>query len=663
MLRRKEEYNCEYLDLNFAEGNGARKRPIEHVISKTIKTKFEDHEIRDVIINIQNNRDILENIFTYGFLEEIAKQKDIANKDWLRENLRTMAFGDVFLFYMLLLFYRFRRDPRRCIVFLDNLDQVEIDYISESFQRDFTNALITATSLAHIRSLFDGDVIPFTRQFRFVFCLRDPNGAMVIAHQDSRTGPSMKSIPFRLRFDAAFYRRVLDLRLDLMSLVMLNRDEEINAVRQLLEMYINDWYFEDACLPLFNFDYREVACALFELVRSYLNKERSLERFVSTTNDLNRYAGRATLMQGMISYLKKQGALEDYSKIPGNLDFENVGYCHHLRVVTNMIFNLSRIEGATFEIGYKRIINHCNLYDLLEALGGVCHHREILDVLCRAFLYHKRNWANLISIYNYVIDDVDAFDDLAIDIDRMLEIDKKERFTITESERESSREIVERLRRVTLKINPAGIAYLHHVLPNFEFYSSLVIEHNKSLFEYKAIDNVEYRYGKRRVVASEPIMIIDRVYWLVEHHVRWMNTFYQRVFASKDGLGIMPAAYELSDHSYKFIGNQLRREGIFHATRLIFHHIGYIDSYRLWVLKLESPYNSDNPVRFNKALIERIGRYVKLLETQVDHRSRPGAERMQECISVIASSDFRDFDTPIQWRPKHQRDEYGARWA
>ena len=71
----------------------------------------------------------------------------------------------------------------------------------------------------------------------------------------------MKSIPFRLRFDAAFYRRVLDLRLDLMSLVMLNRDEEINAVRQLLEMYINDWYFEDACLPLFNFDYREVACA------------------------------------------------------------------------------------------------------------------------------------------------------------------------------------------------------------------------------------------------------------------------------------------------------------------------------------------------------------------------------------------------------------------
>ena len=69
MLRRKEEYNCEYLDLNFAEGNGARKRPIEHVISKTIKTKFEDHEIRDVIINIQNNRDILENIFTYGFLD------------------------------------------------------------------------------------------------------------------------------------------------------------------------------------------------------------------------------------------------------------------------------------------------------------------------------------------------------------------------------------------------------------------------------------------------------------------------------------------------------------------------------------------------------------------------------------------------------------------
>lgn len=655
-FRERYEQRCShyFFDASISRISDGRRDPLAYQLRRSIKKDFSKSQQASVALLLRDQHEALEDHLSERLFSQLRRtEASQYTREWMLELLSDEVDSLTDMIVLFLLCHMVTRDDRSGlqIFYFDNLDAIEVDYFSGEFQESLLTAMNCATSMALDTDIVGGDSVLFVERYRFVFCLREANSAFLRAHFDSQNGDAILYIPMRLRFRSDYYRDIIRKRIAFMKIV--SRDEaELALVEDVFEHFMDDDFFEDVCMKLFNYDYRDVATALYNLCARISTGTGVPVPHLSGTAT-SRYASRAILHGALIRYLESNGVLDAYADVAHltDRDFETHGYCHHLRVVLNLVSNLAMIDRYDFEINSKRIASYTNLLSLFESLQSVYSPEELVMTLERAFLFHTRNWANLLGIYGHPVSKPGDLVPFAEDMRKLNRLRADLNFTIDSETHAEVIELEGRLREVVVRMCPAGIATLEHVFPSFEFYSRLHARRlddfdPPTLFEARANQDLEYRLGQgRRRVDREPVAIINCVLYIVRKHVRWMLTFFDVEYRRR--LGLDGSAYITSHHCNRIRDGKVRREGQFHASRLIFSHVSYIDVYRRWALE-HSDLEGDAKIELNKALVSRIEAYLELVRDVPDERALWIADGIERTIAEIRDKDFSDFVTRIE---------------
>jgi len=561
----------------------------------------------------------------YAALAKAGEEPDdeITN-DWLDsfEYRDSLAITFVHLF-------RNVKPGKKTILFFDNLDVAPMDHIANRFLVYFQNALSSATYISR-HELFANDNVDFRRDFRFVFCMRDANDAMLNAHLAHRAG--FVQAPFVVSFDADVYRSIAEKRVQFVESYFPEHDVKLyssGSFTAVLGAILADDYFRDVFLPLYNNDYREIAGLLVRLIQK-----------LGITLQQRRYERRGMLMFGIIDDLLTRDFLRDYMKITAD-PWE--GYCYIDRVMLTVLINCS---------DYRRGGPHgesCEAYSLfyiVQDLDKVYRNvPAVLRSIARCFVSHQFNRVHLITVMNRRVLGVEEFVRTYKD---MFDVAMKN------SDDSEVLKVRNELNSILIRVNPAGFTYVRYVLPHFEFYANVIGDtvrgqENSPLFadplRRVRVDN-EMRFAFE--------VKIDAVLAQVRTHIESMKKFFDSRYAA-----VMPAEkFPSSVYCFRHTGavRLATKKGHSHAIKIVTAHIDYIDSFRLqFVGQVSAP---DVRRRINESLVSRIERYVQMLalapDTEVAGRFR---DQFNHAIQSIRNSGYNDISTRIEREGPRARDE------
>jgi len=488
------------------------------------------------------------------------------------------------------------QDDRTTVIYFDNLDNVKLEFLSATFLDYLNRSIVDANVLRKIGDFAEQNIS--MSNFRFIFCLRDASGALANHHLASRTSFN-NIVPFKLAFKPAQCQRILEKRLafvqELFDSEHLFGKISLNAVSSFLRQLMHDSYFQKVFLPLFNKDYRTVVKALTDILVKTEDPD-------SLTKDLS-FIGRGNLLFGLINYSLGENFLKRYKEA----EIPLYGWCYIDRVLLAFLINATKYNREKNEIGISEsdLSESIQLTDCIKRLEKFYSVESILEAISRCFLYHERNWAHLLTIYN-------------VNLTR-----EKQSYFIHETARKyANRETLDSpqprtqddridLSNIKLRVNLAGFTFVRYILIHFEFYSNLAKN--------------EYPLGIRQWEIESPPKTfyfeeaIDNVLKVVAHHIVSMEKFFNDKYKAVVGHN-----FSTSDYCFRHLGNASVAvdQGYFHSTRLITSHIDYIDRFRREAPTKFNSTDGETLIRIHRILVERIERYIELLRNSLDERGK-----------------------------------------
>lgn len=491
------------------------------------------------------------------------------------------------------------RDDKTAIIYFDNLDNVKLEFLSATFLDYLNRSIVDANVLRKIGDFAARNIS--ISNFRFVFCLRDASGALANHHLASRTNFN-HIVPFKVAFKPAQCQRILEKRIAFLPAVF---DEEhifggipLHAVTSFLKQLIHDSYFQKVFLPLFNKDYRTVVKALTDILEKTEDPE-------SLTKDLT-YISRGNLLFGLIRYALGENFLRKYkeAKIP------LYGWCYIDRVLLTYLINATNYNRERNETGESEsdLSESYPLADCLKRLESFYSVESILEAVSRCFLYHERNWAHLLTIFNSNL------------------TREKQSYFIRETAKkystnktlgppnartaETNDEEIDP-KNIKIRVNLAGFTFVRYILIHFEFYSNLA-ENKHPL----GIRESEIHTPPKTFYFEEAI---DRVLKFVAHHLVSMEKFFNDKYKP-----VLGDNFGTSDLCFRHLGdaNIAVDQGYFHSTRIITSHINYIDRFRREVPAKFTEADGETLIKIHRILVEKIERYIDLLRSSLDERGK-----------------------------------------
>jgi hypothetical protein len=586
--------------------------------------------ITDALQFMADNRQVLKDadfISSGAHAALTTTPPNVADQDaHVRTCLDQFGFKDTFACFFVNLF-RDSKPEGRTIVYFDNLDMAPMEHIADHFLLHFQDALLAALYISR-HELFGSTGLDFRTRFRFVFCFRDANEAILNAHLGERIG--FARTPFTVLFDSGFYKQVAKKRLTYLAKAFPNRNVvprgtvKFSAV---LEAIVDDDSFGEIFLGLYNYDYREVISVLVNVIG-----EAGI-----TARRVN-YETRAELIFGIVRMLLRRDFMLDYLAIP---DDTRDGYCYIDRVMLTVLINAS---------GYRRVLGGRDtadaypLFYLIKDLAIVYPDVSVvLDSVARCFLSHKRNRIHLVTILNRKVEDaphfVDTYEQLFNEV-------------LGGDDGENVQSIKRELKRIQVRVNPAGFTYVRYLLPHFEFYSNLARN-----------DAPLFRDPLKRVIVNDVAMYsfeqrIDAVFRLVRRHATSMKTFFNKRYIPA---GFNAMKFATSKYCFRHAGSSAlaQARGQSHTIKVITAHINHIDLFRRRLLAKPWWTHSRDRDRahINQLLVERIRRYVDLLSEALDIEvARSFAAQFEKPIQAIAKSGYANGE--IEIRLDHDEEAY-----
>lgn len=525
------------------------------------------------------------------------------------------SLKDIFTTFFVHIFLHANTD-KKTIIYFDNLDITAMEYLSNVFLVYFQESLYNANLLARSH-LFEDKKIRFQNNFYFVFCLRDANDAIINQHLAPRI--SLKRFHFSIIFDPEYYKRIVERRIVVLDQVLQPKELtktgiSLQKLKATLLTFIEDSYFTNVFIPLYNYDYRKIVNILLNTI---------VKHELSTATN-KRYGMRGLLVFEVVKSLSTNNFLRDYlDKYP---DKSN-GYCSIDRVMLTVLINSSDYVRDTTIKGSS---NTSDFYSFIKRLTHVYKEVDVvLESIGRCFLNHEKNWVHLLTLINCKIDNLDDFISEYQDKFQKIQEDPDLRENI---------KLKNSLNNIKLRINASGFAYLRYVLNHFEFYSNLA-ENSTPLFVFPLEKTAR---GNRYTFED----VIDNVFHVVRTHTDSMGTFFEDNYIP---IGIMPEKYYQSDFCFRHLGGSKHAQsaGYFHSTRVITSHIDYLDNFRRQAIK-ETYLPEDEKIRINKILIAKVDKYITLLEKSHDKKAAKDFSDLRKGVKKIIASDYRDMHTQIK---------------
>lgn len=509
------------------------------------------------------------------------------------------------------------QENKIAVIYFDNLDNVKLEFLSATFLDYFNRSIVDANVLRKI-----GD---FARKnlsisnFRFIFSLRDASGAVANHHLASRTQFN-NMVSFKIAFKPAHYQTILEKRIEFLPKVF---DEKhifggasLNSVSSFLRQLIRDSYFQKVFLPLFNKDYRTVVKALTDILEKTEDPD-------SLTRDLS-YISRGNLLFGLIKYSLGENFLKKYKEAEIPLG----GWCYIDRVLLTFLINATRYNREKSEIGISEsdLSESYQLTDCIKQLERFYSTEAILEAISRCFLYHERNWAHLLTIYNVNLTrekQTHFIRETARKYAHREKLDSQQAKT-----QDTNPEDRIDLNSIRIRVNLAGFTFVRYILIHFEFYSNLA-KNNHPL----SIRESEIRNPPKIFYFQEAI---DNVLKVVGHHIGSMEKFFDERYRA-----VVGDTFDTTDYCFRHLGDAIVAvdKGWFHSTRIITSHINYIDRFRCEVPAKFTDASDETLIRVHRTLVDKIERYIELLRSSFDERGKSDfIADFEEAITAIKSA-------------------------
>lgn len=278
----------------------------------------------------------------------------------------------------------------------------------------------------------------------------------------------------------------------------------------------------------------------------------------------------------------------------------------------------------------------CSLSELFTVFDGVFTLEEILSTIKSLFDMRTGKWRHLLTFSS----------NSEFSLEKQIEEFRKG-------------ETDERIYS-TIKITPAGITFLKTIAVSFEFYSSRLIRTNrilgkKSVHELPLImpDNIQKIKKDGKDVYKFELIIRDVLasvkkcfFRLVEFDQEIMNVRHIKHFS------------DYKDSKYVF---KKEDTGHLHKERIIFSHIGYINSFRLYLLN-NSTYSEEIKKEFNKIIVDLLDEYLRLAEKEKENRRSVALSvynSLREQIDLVKKNNYEDFLTKIE-TPNYFSNKYST---
>jgi hypothetical protein len=503
------------------------------------------------------------------------------------------------------------------VIYFDNLDNVRLEFLSATFLDYFNRSIVDANVLRKIGVFAENNIS--MGNFRFIFSLRDASGAVANHHLASRTQFN-NVVSFKIAFKPAHYQTILEKRIEFLPRVFDDKRKfgglTLNSLSSFLRQLIQDSYFQKVFLPLFNKDYRTVVKALSDILEKTEDPD-------SLTKDLS-YISRGNLLFGLIRYALGENFLKRYKEAEIPLD----GWCYIDRVLLTFLINATRYNREKSEIGVSEsdLSESYQLTDCIKQLERFYSTEGILEAISRCFLYHERNWAHLLTIYN-------------VNLTR-----EKQTHFIHETARKyvnrgklnsqpaETQDLnpVDRIdpNSIRIRVNLAGFTFVRYILIHFEFYSNLA----KNSYPL-GIRGWEINSPPKTFYFEEAI---DNVLKVVAHHIISMEKFFIDKYKA-----VVGDRFGTSDFCFRHLGDASVAvdQGYLHSTRIITSHINYIDRFRCEVpAKFKDAYG-ETLIKIHRVLVEKIERYLELLRHSHDDRGKSDfIADFEDAISLVKSA-------------------------
>jgi hypothetical protein len=521
----------------------------------------------------------------------------------------------------------------------------------------FGQVLRRFTRIPQDRLIFSRNIY-FSRHFKFIFCLREANNALLTAHFVDRLRTLAPDKPFRIGFDSELYQKMVLKRLDFFSEAQkfngVEMKEEIQQTSLLLKEFSQEEFFKDYIVPLFNHNSTRLSGLLYNalegLVRggkelgpasSRLSFEKVVEGNLRERDDRSEmenneaFGAKGAIFFGILKQLHDKDFLAEYPfteragfRVEPTSE-ESEGYCLIMRMVLSLILNFSNLRLSEQALKRPKPIPDVPLRLVLREGLKIYPPNDIFEALTKGFLLQGDRLIHLLTFRNRVVENEDAF--------------KHEIEQI-----KATGQVPETLKDVHVTLNHAGFIFLKFLIPQFEFYS-LLAGHEHSLF------TVGLTKGEKGKYLFEKY--IEDTLRIVKLHIDLMRKFYEKKIQL---VWPEPDEYLKSRFVFKHFGKKGPRDiGDFHATRLIPRHIQYVDRFRRWILekcKGADGIEHEELVKVNQILMKHITTYAEYMEGYLNsfgdwaQRDTPATYKwyikpLKENIEAIRKSKYKDFKT------------------
>jgi hypothetical protein len=587
---------------------------IKSFIQEIINRDIDDDKFILLKYIIEKKRYLSEH-FSSEFNIELEKYSDINS---LMEKFHVIIsecdFSDTFLMLFLYCFLVYDRN-KQLFIYFDNLDLIHIEYLTDFFISELKQSLSKASLIAQDKNLFKEN-FNFKDNYKFFFCLRDANGAIINNHLLSSFEGYESKFHFRVNFDPESYNEIVNERINFYNILYLNKNtekKEAIKVRDIIYEITNDKYCKEVIVPLFNFNIRKITDALLHISKYFINEStiRSKEFYIL-------FGNRGKVIFLIMNYLFHKDFMQQYPFY--YIDYKkDIEHCNPTRMLLTLLLNLSRIYNTfNFTNDPRFTPRSIPLYELFDKALILFNEDEIYDVLKFMFDLHQYNWVNLVTFRNN--------NDNYIENKNMVFENNKEYY-----------------KDISITINPSGFIYLKNIITHYEFYSN--IKGNSSgLFSINLdkMDNNKYKFEDN----------IERVYNLVETNVNSMDRYYQKNIV----VGLKWTTEDFKDSGFIFnhFDENPGKFSLFFTTRIITTHVDYIDKYRLYLIKSLDVNNDKNLIiEINKIIVNKLQKYIKLLEKIPDEKEKKHfQDGFQKKIDIIINRDYLDINTIISVIPK-----------
>jgi hypothetical protein len=590
--------------------------------------------IDDTFRFIHENRGALkdDDFISFQLHQHLSKETrgDLDAAALLRDWMDRFDFKDIFTCLFIHLF-RESRSGQRTIIYFDNLDIPRMEYIADKFLVYFEDAIACASFVSR-HELFAGSLIDFAGDYRFIFCLREANEAILNAHIGDRTGFTRSHFP--LAFDAKSFTDITARRIEYLEKQLPMHDETPHGGGKwstLFKATLTEEYFENVFLPLYNYNYRELSGALVEVIRRHRLNER---------DGVDRWQMHGMLMFGLIQQLIEKDFLAGYRRTAKDL---RSGYCYIDRVLLTVLINSSYYR-RRIRSGESDSSDPYGLLFIVRDLEKLYDVNVILGSIARLFLSHQSSQIHLLTVLNTKITDQEDFVRLYA---RWIE-DAEKHDDLLETIRTRND-----ARSVLLKVTPAGFTCVRYVLPHFEFYSNLA--RNTAALFHEPLERVHVDGTTRYAFEAK----IDAVLALVIEHVTSMKLFFDRRYTALRNMSAR--TFPTSKYCFRHQGEArvAQPRGQSHTIKIISAHRDYIDRFRQELLK-RPDLDHATKIRVNESLVLRLEKYVALFKQALDQDTASlFSEPLQERINVIKASGYADLKTRIAVpRPEGKHPSY-----